>query len=446
MTVDARDGFGSELRGWGRYARCLVDALRAEPPDGFSLQVLESGGGGPEVLFEQVKLPLVLRRSHAAVVHATNCFLPLVRPCPGVVTINDLAFEVWPRDFAPLTLAKYRVLARLAARGAERVICPSVYTADDVCARWGVARDRVRVIPDAPALPLGDLDQPSGPYLLAVGDLRAKKNLGALVPAFVSLRRSKRWARHRLVLCGVDAGAGAELSELAAGEPVELTGYVSDAALDAMIRGAELLVHPSLYEGFGLVVLEAMARGTPVLAAHATALPETGGEAAAYFDPGEAGDLERVLRDVLGDAALRERLARDGLARAASSRGRAPLATPPPSTGSFCERRRSIASHPSAATTRHVTAPAASPARGPASAIRAPMAGPPIGVEPWKATNHSAITRPRIVGSAPSCSVELPVDMNAIEQAPTSAISGQRDAEARRKGGKPHRPRRRRWE
>jgi glycosyltransferase involved in cell wall biosynthesis len=315
VTVDARDGFGPELRGWGRYARCLVDALRASPPDGFQLEVLKDGGAGPEVVFEQLKLPVSLRRSGAALVHTTNCFLPVVRPCPGVVTVHDLAFEVWPRDFAPVTLVKYRVLARLAARGAERVICPSAYTADDVCARWGVARDRVRVIPEAPALPHGDLEPPPEPYLLAVGDLRAKKNLEALVRAFVALRRSDG-IPHRLVLCGVDSGAGAAVSALAAGEPVELTGYVPDAALDALIRGAELLVHPSLYEGFGLVVLEAMARGTPVLAARATALPETGGEAAAYFDPGEAGGLERVLREMLGDAALRERLARDGLARA----------------------------------------------------------------------------------------------------------------------------------
>jgi glycosyltransferase involved in cell wall biosynthesis len=315
VAIDARDGFGPELRGWGRYARCLVDALRASPPDGFSLRVLESGGGGPEVLFEEVKLPVLLRRSRASLVHTTNCFLPLIRPCPGLVTVHDLAFEVWPRDFAPVTLVKYRVLARLAARSAQRVICPSVYTADDVCSRWGVARDRVRVIPEAPALPRGDLEPPAGPYLLAVGDLRAKKNLEALVRAFVSLRRSDG-IPHRLVLCGVDTGAGAALSALSAGEPVELTGYVDDARLDALIRGAELLVHPSLYEGFGLVVLEAMARGTPVLAARATALPETGGEAAAYFDPDEAGGLERVLREVLGDAALRERLARDGFARA----------------------------------------------------------------------------------------------------------------------------------
>jgi glycosyltransferase involved in cell wall biosynthesis len=233
-----------------------------------------------------------------------------------VVTINDLAFEVWPRDFAPLTLVKYRVLARLAARSADRIICPSAYTADDVCARWGIARERVRVIPDAPALAVGELEPPPGPYLLAVGDLRAKKNLGALVNAWLELKRRNE-IPHRLVLVGIDAGSGPGLRALAAGEPLELPGYVSDAELDALIRGADVLVHPSLYEGFGLVVLEAMVRGTPVLAARATALPETGGDAAAYFDPGDPDDLTRVLSRLLSDPSELQRLARDGLARVA---------------------------------------------------------------------------------------------------------------------------------
>jgi glycosyltransferase involved in cell wall biosynthesis len=84
-----------------------------------------------------------------------------------------------------------------------------------------------------------------------------------------------------------------------------------------LIRGAEVLVHPSLYEGFGLVVVEAMARGTPVLAARATALPETGADAAAYFEPDQPGSLREVLGSLLGDAAARGDLARRGLARVA---------------------------------------------------------------------------------------------------------------------------------
>jgi glycosyltransferase involved in cell wall biosynthesis len=316
VAIDARDAYAGELRGWGRYTQCLLAALGDGAAFGFELHQFADGGAGPEILFEQVKLPVLLRRRRAALIHTTNCFLPLIRPCPGVVTINDLAFERWPSDFAARTRAKYRRFARLAAHSAERVICPSSFTADDVCETYGVQRDKVRVIPDAAALRIGDLEPPPGPYLLAVGDLRKKKNLTALVEAFAALRTGEG-IPHRLVLAGVDTGEGPRLRELAGGNPVELTGYVDDGRLDALIRGADLLVHPSLDEGFGLVVLEAMARGTPVLAARATALPETGGDAAAYFEPGEPDDLRRALGELLTQPAQREELTRRGLARAA---------------------------------------------------------------------------------------------------------------------------------
>ncbi len=291
VILDARDAYSPQLRGWGRYVRCLLDALRASGEasgEGFQLRALTEGGAGPEVLFEQLKLPVALARARAALVHAPNCFLPLLAPCPGVVTVNDLAFETWRSDFARATGVKYRALTPLAVRRAARVICPSAFTREDVCERYGIDREKTRVIPDAPALPIGDLAPPPGPYVLAVGDLRRKKNLGALVRAFVALRRTPG-IPHRLVLAGIDCGEGPRLRALAGSEPVELTGYVSDAHLDALLRGAEVLVHPSLYEGFGLVVVEAMARGTPVVAARATALPEAGGDAALYFEPGSSG-------------------------------------------------------------------------------------------------------------------------------------------------------------
>jgi glycosyltransferase involved in cell wall biosynthesis len=309
VAIDVSDAAGSQLRGWGRYAHCLLAGLQSGAANGFELVPIGHVGRGPEVVFEQLTLPVELRRHRAALVHATNCFLPLVRPCTGVVTIHDLAFETWPEDFNPRTRVKYRTFARLAARSAQRVICPSAYTADDVSARYGIATSKLRVIPDAPALALGDEPPPTEPYVIAVGDLRPKKNLGALVRAFVAARR-EHGLTHRLVLAGVDSGEGARLRQLAGAEPVELTGYVSDARLDALIRGADVLVHPSLYEGFGLVVLEAMVRGTPVIAARATALPETGGDAAMYFEPaadGGAGDLRVKLGALLRDPSARDR-------------------------------------------------------------------------------------------------------------------------------------------
>lgn len=301
VVIDARDGFREPLRGWGRYARELVDHL--DEPD-LDVRPLTDGGGSLEVLFEQVQLPRLLRREGADLVHAPNCFLPLRRSCPGVVTIHDLAFEALPGDFSRRTGAKYRVLTPRAARSAERVICVSRWTARDVMTRYGVPEERIRVVPNGPSLKQGDAPVPAGdPYVLAVGDVRPKKNLERLVAAW---RRAG--TGHRLVL----AGAGEWPGDLPEG--VELTGYLPEAELDALLRGADLLVHPSLYEGFGLVLVEAMARGVPVACADATALPETAGGAAVLFDPLDVADMARAMTEALGD---RERLSAAGRARAA---------------------------------------------------------------------------------------------------------------------------------
>jgi glycosyltransferase involved in cell wall biosynthesis len=312
VVIDARDGFGANLRGWGRYTRSLVAGLFALQDPSFHLRALSGGGRLPEVAFEQLGLPHALRRRGADLVHSPNCFLPLRRPCPGVVTVHDLAFEAYPEDFSSRTGAKYRWFTPRAARSAERVICVSRFTADDLVARYGIDEAKLRVVHSAPALPVGDGPVPSSsPYVLAVGDLRAKKNLRRLVGAWRALRGEG--LEHRLVLAGADAGEGDALRALAGGEPLELLGYVDDTRLDTLMRGAEALAHVSLYEGFGLVVVEAMARGVPVVAARATALPEAGGDAAVYVDPLDEASIAAGLRDGL---ARRDELAALGRARA----------------------------------------------------------------------------------------------------------------------------------
>jgi glycosyltransferase involved in cell wall biosynthesis len=316
VAIDARDARWPSRRGSDRYARELCRALRTRgESDGLELCFLEKGWPGPELLWEEAALPVILRRRGAAAVHSLNWTFPLVRPCPGVVTIHDLAWEVHPDDQPPKTRWKARTIAPRAARSAERVICVSEHTRDDVCERYGVEPERVRVIGEAPGLPHGDAEPPDGPYLLAAGDLRPRKNLLRLVEAFRRLHAEG--IPHRLVLAGEDIlRRRAQLLEAAGEAPVELTGRVTDDELDALMRGADALVFPSLYEGFGLVVLEAMARGCPVVCSNATALPETGGDAARYFDPLDVDGMADAIRAVVTDRELRDELSRHGRARA----------------------------------------------------------------------------------------------------------------------------------
>src|SRR4051794_15511678 len=176
IAFDARDAHLAPLRGWGRYARCLLTGLRQI---GAPVRELTVGWPGPEAAWEQVGLPLAVRRAHDDVLHVPNCFLPLVRPCPGVVTVHDLAFEAHPEDFAPKTRWKYRVLARAAARSAERVICVSRFTAGDVAARWGVESDRLPAGPHAPPPPAPQEPPPRGaPPPPGGGGPRAQKGWG----------------------------------------------------------------------------------------------------------------------------------------------------------------------------------------------------------------------------------------------------------------------------
>jgi glycosyltransferase involved in cell wall biosynthesis len=304
-VVDARDASDPQLRGWGWYVKALVTALREQPD--LELTTVDEGWPGPEALFESVGLARQARG--ADVLHSPNCFLPTRRACAGVVTIHDLAFEEFPDDFSRRTGVKYRTWTPRAARSAERVIVPSTFTRDDVAARYDVDRDKIRVIPEAPVLPIGTGEPPAGPYILAVGDLRKKKNFVTLARAYAD-----GGFEQRLMIAGIDAGEGRAIRDAAGAAPVELPGYVPDAQLDALIRGADLVVHPSLYEGFGLILVEAMARGIPLAVANATALPETAGDAAVLFDPAEPDALAEAMREAMR---RRDELADAGRARVA---------------------------------------------------------------------------------------------------------------------------------
>jgi glycosyltransferase involved in cell wall biosynthesis len=309
VGIDARDAVDPSSGGWGRYVRFLIQALRRV--EGIELIQYSDAPAVPELVFEQFVLPRRLARDGVDLVHAPNCFLPLHRPCAGVVSVQDLAFETHPGDFSPATGWKYRHFTPRSVESAERVIVPSEATRAALVEHYEADEARIRVVPYASALePMpedGTPSPPKGGFILVVGEIREKKNVGRLLRAHALAR--ERGLAQRLVL----AGRGA----IDAGENVEVLGWVDDARLDRLYREADFLVYPSLCEGFGLAAVEAMERGCPVCLARGSSLPEVGGEAGVYFDPESVDDMAAAILKLGTDEELRASMARAGRERAA---------------------------------------------------------------------------------------------------------------------------------
>ncbi len=257
-----------------------------------------------------------------AVVHATShAAVPPVRGGQRlVVTIHDLAFDVSPELFPATWRWLYRAGVRAAVRRAGAIITPSAATARDLHERYAVDPSRVHVIPLASSLAASGGDAaatiaPLGvrpPFVLFAGTLEPRKNVERLIRAY--RRVAAGGLPHALVLAGPDGwGVGAIAAEIDAGGAgtVIRLGRVEPADLDALYRAADVVAYPSLYEGFGLPVVEAMARGVPVVTSRVSSIPEVGGDAVVYVDPADEGSiadgLERVLRDEALSADLRRR-------------------------------------------------------------------------------------------------------------------------------------------
>ncbi len=252
-------------------------------------------------------------------------------PPPGptqrlVVTVHDVAFLVHPRLFPPLWRLMYRAGLARAVRRADALLTVSRHTAHDLTERAGADRGRVHVTPPAVALPESPIPVDEAlsrlrinqPYVLFVGTLEPRKNLPTLVRAY--RRLAGRGFPHELVLAGpLGWGASNLLEEVGADSPgrIVLTGALSEQHLDPLYRGASVLAYPSIYEGFGLPVLEAMVRGVPVVAADSSSLPEVTGEAALLVDPRSVDGLAHELERVLSDPSLAARLSEAGRVRAA---------------------------------------------------------------------------------------------------------------------------------
>jgi glycosyltransferase involved in cell wall biosynthesis len=355
VLIDASYARRAPNSGSGIYIRRLVAELRTLPQVQ-PVPVLDARRGTPaggglrsarnlvhDLGWSSIALPAWARRRGAALIHhplpahAPRC------PLPQVITVHDLAFERLPDAFAP-AFRRYAHLAhRAAARRAAAVICVSEATAADVRALWGVPDARIVVAPlgpgqfdtrsvpgagpnaDAGAGPTADAGagptaeagagptaDPGSPpedprYFLYVGDAEPRKALGVLLEAYARYR-TRAGAPLELVLAGGARAAG--------GAGVRVVPAPDTVSLHRLYREAAALVHPARHEGFGMTPLEAMALGTPVLAARSPAVAEVCAAAARYVEPGDAEALCEAMLALADEPAERARLRALGLRRA----------------------------------------------------------------------------------------------------------------------------------
>ncbi len=263
------------------------------------------------------------------VYHATNFFLPPARRARRVLTIHDLAFLALPETCSPKIAGPFSRGIRRFATQADAILADSASTARDVVEILQVPPEKVTAAPlaadpafqpvpkDEAARRVADGYGLTGPYLLFVGTLEPRKNLPTLLRALALLRSDMP---HRLCLAGPEGWNSAEvfdtLRALRLEDRVFRPGFVAQADLPALYSAADAFVFPSLYEGFGLPVLEALSCGCPVVTANNSSLPEVTGDAALTCDARDATALAQSIRRILEDAALRESLVTRGLAHA----------------------------------------------------------------------------------------------------------------------------------
>ncbi len=280
---------------------------------------------------EQLRIPLDLRREAIDLFHAPHYVLPPLTPCKSVVTIHDCIHLRFPQ-YLPnrLAYAYARSSLWIATHRSSRVLTVSEASKRDILRYFSVPESKIDVIPNAIDERFGETPSPdevlrvreryqlNDPFVLYAGNIKPHKNLERLIEAFHTLRRGGLDTVKLLII-------GDEISKYATlrravhkyklHKHVRFFGFVPDKTLAVLYRQAGVFVFPSLYEGFGLPPLEAMASGTPVITSNVSSLPEVVGDAALLIDPYQSDAIADAMRRVLTDQSLREDLRRRGLQR-----------------------------------------------------------------------------------------------------------------------------------
>ena len=326
IAYDARFSIG-HYRGMGRYLRALIAGrekhllgLCASGEYDSDLRLVADGARFYP-LWEQFSIPRLVRQRGIDVLISPYNTAPLMLPRDTrlILIVHDLIFlEPLPQSHSRYQNAG-RLYRRLVAPGAiaraDLIVTVSKFTAASLASHFDVPQQRLRIIPNT----LGKEWYETGPgtaapgdYVLAVTGEAPSKNLMCALRAFALCRSRTGCGSLRMKVAGVKAPFHQEFAQYAqsigVGRFVEFLGYVSDQEMRSLYRGANVLLMPSLSEGFGIPVLEAMAIGTPVAASRAASLPEVGGEAALYFDPTSAEHMSEILHQSIFEPGLRARM------------------------------------------------------------------------------------------------------------------------------------------
>ncbi len=314
---------GRDLSGVGVYSREILKALAEQRPDVAwdwlyrPHRFLKSGPGASPGVMGGVTRGLLLEHAlfrRARLFHGLNQRLPRTRFPFQIATFHDL-FVMTAGYSTPEFRARFTAQAKHAAAAADHIIAVSAFTASQIVNLLGVEPARITVIPHG-IRPIHLPELPKEDVILHVGAVQSRKNLVRLVRAFETV--PSNW---KLVLAGSD-GFGADaiyraITDSPARPRILLTGYLDDAALDAWYARASIFAFPSLDEGFGMPVLEAMACGIPVLTSNGSALNEIAGGHALLVDPRDQTQITAGLHALVSDGALRQRLVHAALPHAA---------------------------------------------------------------------------------------------------------------------------------